>query len=162
MPEPVASLPSKTKQTVSLQEVEQQTLKPDQIQLRALKNMPDWPDHHQEQVLSPVTLYKIDQPIDYHQVSHYAEEDEARLQDMLIDSLVQTLFIEGETVDLDQNFYDIGLDSILGVEWMRLINKTQGLSLEATTLYDYPTIRELARYILSMQGWMHSHKRTPI
>ena len=60
--------------------------------------------------------------------------------------------MEREAVDVDHNFHDMGLDSILGVEWMRLINKKLGLALEATILYDYPTIRELARYIRSMQG----------
>ncbi|MBO1583289.1 PfaD family polyunsaturated fatty acid/polyketide biosynthesis protein [Bacillus sp. XF8] len=151
MPESLVSLPSKTKQKVSLSDTEQQALKLEQIELRPLMNMPDWSEHHQGQSLSPIILYKIDQPIDHNQVVHYAEEDEIALQNMLIDSLIQILFIEGETVDVDQNFYDIGLDSILGVEWMRHINKKQGLSLEATTLYDYPTIRELAQYILSIQ-----------
>ncbi|UJF34778.1 acyl carrier protein [Paenibacillus hexagrammi] len=47
-------------------------------------------------------------------------------------------------VDIDAKFTDMGLDSIIGVEWIQTINKQYGLSIAATRVYDYPTIRELS------------------
>ncbi len=150
LPEELVSLSPKTKPSFSLTNTKQQELKQEQIQLPSLTNMPKWSDRQRVQALSQQTLSKIDQPVVEHQVSQYSEEDGLKLQDMLIDSLVQTLFMEETTVDINRNFYDMGLDSILGVEWMRLINKTLNLSLDATTLYDYPTIHELTQYIQSI------------
>ncbi|NEQ83298.1 MAG: acyl carrier protein, partial [Moorea sp. SIO2I5] len=42
---------------------------------------------------------------------------------------------------------DLGLDSIVGVEWITNINKTYNLNIKATKLYDYPTLLDLAKYI---------------
>lgn len=50
-------------------------------------------------------------------------------------------------VDVDKAFIDMGLDSIVGVEWIQTINKQYGLTMSAAKLYDYPTIRELARFL---------------
>ncbi|WP_281285985.1 PfaD family polyunsaturated fatty acid/polyketide biosynthesis protein [Melghirimyces algeriensis] len=149
VPEPAVGLPSTTERVLRLPDAEQQVLRPEQIQLQPLMNTKKWADDDQRQSLSPITLSPIDQPVDHQQVVQYAEDDETAVQDMLIDSLSETLFMERQEIDVDDNFHDMGLDSILGVEWMRLINKKQGLVLEATILYDYPTIRELARYIRS-------------
>ena len=45
-------------------------------------------------------------------------------------------------------FIDLGLDSITGVEWISFINKTYGVNIKATKLYDYPTILELTDYLI--------------
>ncbi|PSL48187.1 acyl transferase domain-containing protein [Chitinophaga niastensis] len=69
------------------------------------------------------------------------------LQQGLVISLAEALFMLPEEVATDKNFVDMGLDSIVGVEWTRAINKQYGTALPATKLYDYPTIEELARYL---------------
>ena len=68
-------------------------------------------------------------------------------------SLADELFMETEDVEYDKGFMEMGLDSIVGVEWMRHINKKYGTNIESTKIYQYSTIVELAGYICSiMQG----------
>lgn len=69
------------------------------------------------------------------------------LEQELIDSLAKTLFINAEDVDIDKQFIDMGLDSIIGVEWIGAINKQYGCAVAATKVYDYPTIREITGFL---------------
>ncbi|MEV7775550.1 type I polyketide synthase, partial [Kitasatospora sp. NPDC086791] len=59
-------------------------------------------------------------------------------------SLAEALFLGEEEIDAGRNFVELGLDSIIGVEWVKTLNRLYGTSLTATRLYDYPTLRELA------------------
>lgn len=65
----------------------------------------------------------------------------------LIASLAQALFMPADEVKLAKKFVDLGLDSIIGVEWIKAVNAEFDLSLQATKIYDYPTVKELARFI---------------
>jgi acyl transferase domain-containing protein/acyl carrier protein len=47
----------------------------------------------------------------------------------------------------DVQFVDLGLDSISGVTWIRKINETYGLSVEAANVYSYPTLAQLSRHV---------------
>lgn len=69
------------------------------------------------------------------------------LLDELAASLAQALYMDERDVDPDSNFTDLGLDSIIGVEWIKEINKRYGLSLAALRLYDNPTVRQMAAYL---------------
>lgn len=70
-----------------------------------------------------------------------------KLQKKLTMSLAGVLYIEISDVNIDKKFIDIGLDSIVAVEWIRSINKQYKTSLTATVVYDYPSIRELSTYL---------------
>ncbi|UUM22231.1 SDR family NAD(P)-dependent oxidoreductase [Mycoavidus sp. SF9855] len=65
-------------------------------------------------------------------------------------SLAEVLYLEHADIDADHPFAELGLDSITGVEWVQAINKSFGLSLPVTRLYDYPTIRCLAEHLSSL------------
>ncbi|AUY48420.1 SDR family NAD(P)-dependent oxidoreductase [Streptomyces sp. CB01881] len=69
------------------------------------------------------------------------------LIDELRSSLAEALFLEPGEVDAGRNFVELGMDSIIGVEWVKTINRLYGTSLTATRLYDYATLRELAGYL---------------
>ncbi|UMR34190.1 SDR family NAD(P)-dependent oxidoreductase [Paenibacillus polymyxa] len=69
------------------------------------------------------------------------------LQEELTTSLAQALYIDRDEIDEDKNFVDLGLDSIIGVEWIRNINKHYDTSITATKVYDYPTIREFSKFL---------------
>ncbi|MBY9081324.1 SDR family NAD(P)-dependent oxidoreductase [Paenibacillus sp. HN-1] len=69
------------------------------------------------------------------------------MQEELTESLAEILSMKRSDVDLDAKFTDMGLDSIIGVEWIQMINKQYGLSIAAMRLYDYPTIREFCEYL---------------
>jgi acyl transferase domain-containing protein/enoyl-CoA hydratase/carnithine racemase/acyl carrier protein len=69
------------------------------------------------------------------------------LQQALIASLAGALYMDASDIQVDKPFIELGLDSIVGVEWVNDINKTYGIKLAATRLYDYPTIAALAAFL---------------
>ncbi|TMC19494.1 MAG: zinc-binding dehydrogenase [Chloroflexi bacterium] len=69
------------------------------------------------------------------------------LQDELILSLAGMLAVKPSDIDIDASFIDMGLDSVMGVEWIQILNNQYGLSLTATKVYDYPTIRSFAVFL---------------
>jgi len=69
------------------------------------------------------------------------------LTQTLCDSLAGALYMESCDVIVDKQFTDMGLDSIVGVEWINDLNKTLSLDLSATIVYDYPTITSLSNYL---------------
>jgi 3-oxoacyl-(acyl-carrier-protein) synthase/acyl carrier protein len=62
-------------------------------------------------------------------------------------SLAQALYLEQADVDSEALFTDLGMDSIIGVEWVDAINKKHGSRLSGTVLYQYPTIKKLAAHL---------------
>ncbi|MGH9349345.1 MAG: SDR family NAD(P)-dependent oxidoreductase [Vicinamibacterales bacterium] len=70
-----------------------------------------------------------------------------QLQDELAASLAQALYLEPGEVGVHAKFTDIGLDSVVGVQWVQAINRRYGTNIAATRVYDYPTIRELAAFL---------------
>ncbi|HXH41802.1 MAG TPA: polyketide synthase, partial [Thermoanaerobaculia bacterium] len=51
--------------------------------------------------------------------------------------------------DVDENvqFIDLGVDSVVGVTLLRKVNEKYRTSIEATKIYSYPTLAQLARYV---------------
>ena len=81
--------------------------------------------------------------------------DETQIRETLKESLAVALYADLNEIEEDKKFVDLGLDSIVGVEWITEINQTYNLNIKATKLYDYPTLSEFAKYIaqtLSSQG----------
>ncbi|NES92647.1 acyl carrier protein, partial [Okeania sp. SIO2B9] len=73
----------------------------------------------------------------------------AELKASLKESLAEALYADISEIEEDQKFVDLGLDSIVGVEWIASINATYNLNMKATKLYDYPTLLDLVQYISS-------------
>jgi acyl transferase domain-containing protein/acyl carrier protein/SAM-dependent methyltransferase len=61
--------------------------------------------------------------------------------------LASELQMRESDINADVQFVDLGLDSITAVTWVRKINETFHLSLEATTVYSYPTLSQLSRHV---------------
>ncbi|MGD1808021.1 SDR family NAD(P)-dependent oxidoreductase [Dapis sp. BLCC M126] len=83
------------------------------------------------------------------------DTDETKIRETLKESLADVLYVDISEIEEDKKFVDLGLDSIVGVEWITNINKTYNLNIKATKLYDYPTLLDLSKYIaqtLSNQG----------
>ncbi len=70
------------------------------------------------------------------------------LEEELVVSLAEVLAMNCNDLDLDAKFIDIGMDSIISVEWVDTINKKYGTSVEAATIYHYPSIREFAKFLV--------------
>ncbi len=65
-------------------------------------------------------------------------------------------------IDSAKPFVELGLDSVVAVEWIRTLNKRHGLTLPATRLYDYPTIDELTAYLSKQLASGEQAHRTTI
>ena len=61
--------------------------------------------------------------------------------------LAQALYLEEAQLDDHAGFADLGLDSILAVELTKSLNDELGTSLQATRLYDYGNVAELAAFL---------------
>jgi acyl transferase domain-containing protein/NAD(P)-dependent dehydrogenase (short-subunit alcohol dehydrogenase family)/acyl carrier protein len=70
-----------------------------------------------------------------------------RIEKELCASLAEALYADEQDLDADVPFSELGLDSIIGIEWVRSINQVYTLSVPATKLYEYPTLRLLAGYV---------------
>ncbi|WP_444996462.1 SDR family NAD(P)-dependent oxidoreductase [Aliikangiella sp. IMCC44359] len=76
------------------------------------------------------------------------ETDLQQIIETLRKTLADELLIDEEALDNDMKFIDIGLDSVMGVNWLRSVNKSFGLSINATKVYSHPTVQEFADYVL--------------
>ncbi len=73
--------------------------------------------------------------------------DHDALKRSLRTSLAKALYLDEAAIDDDRSFVDLGLDSIVGVEWVKMINKAYGLEISATRVYDYSNVQALARFL---------------
>ncbi|MCG8915266.1 phosphopantetheine-binding protein [Actinokineospora sp. PR83] len=74
------------------------------------------------------------------------------LEEELATSLAEVLYLPRADIVVDRKFVDIGLDSIIAVEWARLINSRHRTRLTATAVYEHPTVRELAAHLADQVG----------
>ena len=67
-----------------------------------------------------------------------------------IESALKHILLLDENVELntEATFFDLGLDSISIVNFIRQLSQQFDLSLRETLVFDYPTIRDLAGYIV--------------
>jgi len=109
---------------------------------------------------APVTLSPIELPDRQDYSAQGSEQNQNRfnssngsistdkLQEELVASLAEVLYMEQNDVNIDTNFVEMGLDSILGVEWIKAINKKYGTAITVTKVYDYSCIREFTEFLL--------------
>lgn len=68
--------------------------------------------------------------------------------DELTRSLAEELFLDVSEIHCETSFLELGLDSIISVNWVRELSKKYKRNINTTKIYQYPNIYELARYIL--------------
>lgn len=66
--------------------------------------------------------------------------------------LAQELHMELADITETAQFVDLGLDSITGVSWIRKINEKYSTSIDATKVYSYPSLAEMAAYVVDIVG----------
>ncbi|NVO12146.1 MAG: SDR family NAD(P)-dependent oxidoreductase [Bacteroidales bacterium] len=74
----------------------------------------------------------------------YSQE---QIQQELKVSLADALYLQPSEIDINKSFIDLGLDSIVGVEWVKAVNKQFGLEISATRVYDYSNVKAFASFI---------------
>jgi acyl carrier protein len=63
-------------------------------------------------------------------------------------SLTATILgLDAAAVEIDQGFFDMGFDSLMGLELKNRLEVAIRVPLPATLVFDYPTIRHLAEFI---------------
>jgi acyl carrier protein len=78
--------------------------------------------------------------------------DPEHLEGEVVRLLAQILYVEPETVAHDASFPDLGLDSILVVEFCALIEEELGVKVSATEVYKLATPRNVARHLAGLPG----------
>lgn len=67
-----------------------------------------------------------------------------------------------DTIDIDENFFDIGGHSLNAVQVMTRLEKETGRRLPLSTLFEFPTIRKLAQVVEESQKPATSKSLVPI
>ena len=108
------------------------------------------------QIQSPAVVLSSLDPATDKQIGSPMQAQEERnpqslivLQDELKTSLAKALYLERDMVDVKEKFITLGLDSIIGVEWIKDLNKQYGTDIPATRVYEYPTIIEFAEFLIA-------------
>lgn len=78
-------------------------------------------------------------------LSNDAANDDIKLS--IIKLLSEVLYKDESSIPLDQNFIDIGLDSILCVEFIDKLNKRYNTNYTAVITYDYSTVNKLTEFL---------------
>jgi acyl carrier protein len=66
---------------------------------------------------------------------------------VLRDTLARALYYEEAQMDLNATFAELGLDSVVAVEWIKEINQQLRTSLSTAVIYEYTTLQLLADHI---------------
>ncbi|NEZ65371.1 SDR family NAD(P)-dependent oxidoreductase [Leptolyngbyaceae cyanobacterium CCMR0082] len=67
--------------------------------------------------------------------------------DVLVDMLAEILYMGVSDVSTDESFTNMGLDSVIGVEWIQAVNRRFDVKIPATKVYDYPNILAFANFL---------------
>ncbi|WP_210594142.1 acyl carrier protein [Streptomyces sp. GESEQ-35] len=70
--------------------------------------------------------------------------------DVLREELARILCCDPWDIDTSAAFNVLGVDSILGAEFVATINQIHGLRERAVTLYDHPSLEAMAAYVVSV------------
>ncbi|MCX7293772.1 beta-ketoacyl synthase N-terminal-like domain-containing protein, partial [Janthinobacterium sp.] len=69
----------------------------------------------------------------------------------LRDCLSSVLRVDARDIDITEAFSAYGLDSILGVRFVRLVNERMAAGLTTTSIFDYSTVRAMAAHLFGSQ-----------
>lgn len=69
------------------------------------------------------------------------------IKQQVVSSLARTLQIPASTIDALQPFSDYGIDSILGVHFVKDLNKQLSIRMNTSIIFDYSTVEALTDYI---------------
>lgn len=86
--------------------------------------------------------------------SFAADDIKEYIVDKINESILSVLAEEDKEIFPDLKFSEYGIDSVVGVELIGVINKTLDIVLKTTALFDYPTVDQLSDFIAEEYGEM--------
>ncbi|MBT9332220.1 type I polyketide synthase [Paracidobacterium acidisoli] len=81
-----------------------------------------------------------------------AAEQREILEDHLQQELGRVLRLAPERIERERPLGTLGVDSLMALEFVRRVNAGLGLRLPATTVFNYPTVKQLADQVLQRLG----------
>jgi acyl transferase domain-containing protein/NADPH:quinone reductase-like Zn-dependent oxidoreductase/acyl carrier protein/NADP-dependent 3-hydroxy acid dehydrogenase YdfG len=81
-------------------------------------------------------------------------ESQTLLKERLMEIISQILKITKSKIETDIPFVNLGLDSLMAIQFKNRLEKDLGISISVTTFWNYPTIDILTNYLLNKTG-MH-------
>ncbi|HEX8282697.1 MAG TPA: acyl carrier protein [Pyrinomonadaceae bacterium] len=69
------------------------------------------------------------------------------IEDWLVNRLAEVLRVSPDEIDIEEPFANYGLGSYQGVELAGDLSTKLGRDLPETLVWDYPTIKEMARHL---------------
>lgn len=101
--------------------------------------------HKEEQKENPKLISKeINEEVNINDVGT------CNIKEVLIKIVAGCLHVMDEEIDIHSPFKEMGVDSIMGVEIIREINKQFKVKLDSVELYDYSNISGMSEYIFSL------------
>ncbi|WP_338862075.1 SDR family NAD(P)-dependent oxidoreductase [Mycetohabitans rhizoxinica] len=80
------------------------------------------------------------------------EDMAGKLQQLIIDSLAKTLKADAQSIALRTPFSDYGVDSILGVGFVKHLSQQLGIKLNSAILFEQATVAKLRDYLQNTYG----------
>jgi acyl carrier protein len=72
---------------------------------------------------------------------------QSALEQMVAETVAGLLDSDVARIDPEASLGDLGMDSLLGIEFRRIMQRTIGIVLSATLVWNYPTVRAIAAHI---------------
>lgn len=90
----------------------------------------------------------VNTPPAQHEVTPIDPDDVlAHIRETILQCVADALSMSVSEIDHDRQFSEYGVDSIIGVDLINVINSALGLTLRTTALFDYGNVKELAQFI---------------
>ena len=73
-------------------------------------------------------------------------------EEYLREALAELMAVEAKTLSLTTTFDEQGVDSLIGLRFVRKIQDATGMDIELEWVFDHPTIEQLAQFLDERAG----------
>ncbi|WP_198683408.1 SDR family NAD(P)-dependent oxidoreductase [Peristeroidobacter agariperforans] len=81
-----------------------------------------------------------------------AVSSSAHVRETILGCLSKTLKVPASSIGAEIAFSDYGIDSILGVNFVKQLNDTLRISLNTAIIFEYPSLERLSKHVLAAYG----------
>jgi acyl carrier protein len=70
----------------------------------------------------------------------------------LRDLLAELMEVDPQVISTTSTFSELGVDSLVGLRFVRRVRDVVGVEIELESVFDYPTLAQLAFYVQDQQS----------